>query len=233
MPLWDDISYLFLFFNYNNDDTEANHDHCHHNKPDYPGGVFLVLFGHGFRVVRGFGRRGARFLQGSLKEEPAKKAGQVAGKDNEDIKSREKNAESPEGKLDMTAETVLQRKEMKLETRSLISKILNVPFRALIKPIFLFRYLKLSGKWSINFWHVFPYCDNGFETNDSCTGCGICAKLCPVGNIKIAGGKPEWLNRCENCFACYVWCPQKAICGEMVKYNPNTHHPEITLADML
>lgn len=171
--------------------------------------------------------------QSSLKEELAGKAKRAAGKDAEDEKKKKKNVKGPETKLDMIAQRVLSKESTKLETRGLISKILNVPLRVFMKPIFLFRYSKLAGRKSANFWDLLPYCDNGFEASDACTGCGICVKVCPVGNIKIAEGKPVWQHRCENCLACYVWCPQKAICGEIVKYNPNTHHPEIELSDML
>lgn len=47
-----------------------------------------------------------------------------------------------------------------------------------------------------------------------CIGCGKCAALCPVDDIKIgADGKPEWLHNghCLTCFACYHHCPVNAI----------------------
>jgi len=49
---------------------------------------------------------------------------------------------------------------------------------------------------------------------DACTRCGLCAKVCPVGNIK--GGAslaPEWAHNglCTTCFSCYHHCPQHAI----------------------
>ena len=188
-------------------------------------------------IKRQGGRLSAGFVvnmaQGSLKEELAKKAKQVAGKEVGEEKIKEEVSQNPEDKLGIIAETVIQKESAKLETRGLFGKILNAPLRALIKPIFLARYSRLSGGKSIDFWKLVPHCDNGFDVNEACTGCGICAKVCPSGNIKINDGKPEWHNSCENCLACYVWCPQKAICGEMVKYNPNVHHTGVKLADML
>jgi formate hydrogenlyase subunit 6/NADH:ubiquinone oxidoreductase subunit I len=53
--------------------------------------------------------------------------------------------------------------------------------------------------------------DAGFAAGDSCTGCGLCEKICPIRNIRIEGGKPQWLHRCELCVACICWCPARAI----------------------
>ncbi|MDD3297072.1 MAG: EFR1 family ferrodoxin [Candidatus Omnitrophica bacterium] len=53
--------------------------------------------------------------------------------------------------------------------------------------------------------------DKGFWADDSCNYCGICQKVCPVGNVKVFGKKPIWLHKCEQCFACLQWCPKGAI----------------------
>ena len=46
---------------------------------------------------------------------------------------------------------------------------------------------------------------------DVCTKCGLCAKVCPVDNIKNT--PPTWLHdgRCTACLACYHHCPVHAI----------------------
>jgi len=49
---------------------------------------------------------------------------------------------------------------------------------------------------------------------DRCVKCGICANVCPVGNIKGGHGSfPEWLHHkdCLTCFTCYHHCPHHAI----------------------
>jgi len=46
---------------------------------------------------------------------------------------------------------------------------------------------------------------------DSCTRCGKCQRVCPVGNIK--GIPPQWSHdgSCTMCLACYHHCPVHAI----------------------
>ena len=49
---------------------------------------------------------------------------------------------------------------------------------------------------------------------DKCVKCGICANVCPVGDIKGGHGEyPEWLHHkdCLTCFTCYHHCPHHAI----------------------
>ena len=53
--------------------------------------------------------------------------------------------------------------------------------------------------------------DAEFAANNKCTGCGLCEQICPVKNIRIENGRPEWLHRCEHCVACVSWCPARAI----------------------
>ncbi len=53
--------------------------------------------------------------------------------------------------------------------------------------------------------------DAGITAGDGCTGCGLCQRVCPVGNISMEDGRPQWLHRCEHCVACISWCPAKAI----------------------
>lgn len=53
--------------------------------------------------------------------------------------------------------------------------------------------------------------DKGFTVSDKCISCGKCAKRCPLGNIDIASGKPEWNGNCTHCMACIGGCPTEAI----------------------
>lgn len=57
--------------------------------------------------------------------------------------------------------------------------------------------------------------DKSFRVDATkCVGCGLCEQKCPVDNIRLDQEKhPEWLHngRCLTCFACYHYCPQRAI----------------------
>ncbi len=76
--------------------------------------------------------------------------------------------------------------------------------------------------------------EGGFYTTDACTRCGICEKLCKNGNIKLTEDGVVWGHDCQQCMACIMWCPNKAI------WHPNVtegrrryHNPDVTLQEML
>jgi len=72
--------------------------------------------------------------------------------------------------------------------------------------------------------------DKYYYADQKCDGCGICEQVCPVGNIKILNGKPEWHSNCEQCFACLQWCPQKAIqFGKKTATIERYHNPNISV----
>jgi ferredoxin len=54
------------------------------------------------------------------------------------------------------------------------------------------------------------FSDNKFKVSDACVKCGLCADVCPAGNIEMRD-KPEFLGKCEMCFACANLCPQSAL----------------------
>ncbi len=94
-------------------------------------------------------------------------------------------------KLDRIAAEILQKKR----SRKLPAEALRLAKSFVIAPIF-----RLTRS------------DRKFYADDKCIGCGTCAELCPISDISIKDGKPEWLHKhCMQCCACINRCPVKAI----------------------
>jgi ferredoxin len=136
-------------------------------------------------------------------------------------------------KLEVIYENVKVRKKGKLETRGILVKLLFAPLLLIIKPVFLGRYKRLSNSLPLPFNELIPLADRSFQYNEKCNGCRICTRVCPVNNIKMVENRPVWQHHCENCLACYGWCPEEAIHGDIVSYNERYHHPEVKISDML
>jgi NAD-dependent dihydropyrimidine dehydrogenase PreA subunit len=90
-----------------------------------------------------------------------------------------------------------------------------------------------TEKFNANFRKKVNLRDNSFYIDDNCSACGICEETCPVNNIILVEGKPQWQHRCQLCLACINYCPEKAIQFEnQTKGKPRYHHPEITFQDI-
>jgi NAD-dependent dihydropyrimidine dehydrogenase PreA subunit len=55
-----------------------------------------------------------------------------------------------------------------------------------------------------------------YFTDSTCSGCGVCEKVCPSGRIEMREGRPAWREgvRCFLCCACYDYCPSASILAE-------------------
>jgi len=79
------------------------------------------------------------------------------------------------------------------------------------------------------------FCSNQFWVTEACTHCGLCVKICPVGNIRQEVGKhPEWGKMCEQCMACLQHCPTEAIqFSVLTKGRRRYKHPEISVNEII
>jgi len=76
--------------------------------------------------------------------------------------------------------------------------------------------------------------DKSFFVDDRCTACGTCEEICPVNNIKLVEGKPEWQHECQQCLACINFCPENSIqYGKKTIGRKRYHHPEIIAQDII
>lgn len=68
----------------------------------------------------------------------------------------------------------------------------------------------LSGPVNPIFYRFFVKAD-AFTAGGGCIGCGRCAEVCPLNNIRLQDGRPVWGSRCTHCMACICHCPTEAI----------------------
>lgn len=93
--------------------------------------------------------------------------------------------------IDGVAENIKAGEKLTARHIFLAETIITVPFN----PVWC--KLKLTAK--------------DFYSTEGCISCGKCVKLCPLNNIELKSGKPEWGNNCTHCMACIGNCPTRAI----------------------
>ncbi len=94
-------------------------------------------------------------------------------------------------KTDAVAESIRNGERLKTRYVFLFEKVVTLPFN----PVWV-KYKQQTKK---------------FYTTDKCLGCGKCAKLCPLNNIRMTDKRPEWIKSCAHCMACIGNCPVQAI----------------------
>lgn len=80
-----------------------------------------------------------------------------------------------------------------------------------------------------------------FYHDETCTGCGVCERVCLAGKVRMVDERPVWQEsvKCHGCFACLSFCPQESIQVKSKWYlesyteeNGRYHHPDVTANDI-
>lgn len=72
-----------------------------------------------------------------------------------------------------------------------------------------------------------------FHVEDTCIGCGLCARNCPISAIDIVKQKPTWTTeQCVMCLSCLHHCPKFAIQygNKTKKHGQYVHSPLSTFS---
>lgn len=123
-----------------------------------------------------------------------------------------KKLSDAELKVQQIVKDVLARKKTRETER------LWVPFNAINKY------------WKSN---LLPQTHGKFTCKSSCTSCGTCEKVCPVQNIRLYNGRPQWSDNCQECLACLHFCPAESIeFGSRTAGKKRYHHPQVSAIDI-
>ncbi|MBP2652032.1 MAG: hypothetical protein H6Q74_2857 [Firmicutes bacterium] len=96
-------------------------------------------------------------------------------------------------------------------------------------------YLYLPCRLVNQYWrkNLRPKTYHKFSSTAECTSCGLCRQVCPVHNISLASGKPQWGKNCQECLACLHICPAGCIeFGSRTVGRVRYRHPKITAQEL-
>jgi ferredoxin len=137
-------------------------------------------------------------------------------------------------RIDFVVRSVQARRKGLFYSNVLIQAIMS-PFQGWLRRMTALALEKASSTPSpsgLTVEQLIPLADKSFSADAKCTGCRTCARVCPVANIEIVDQRPVWRNRCENCLACFNWCPTNAIHGPLASSGYRYHHPDVTAHDI-
>jgi len=139
-------------------------------------------------------------------------------------------------KIEVICQCITNKKKSKYKITKSLLNLLMTPMYLLLHKVYLMELKKNSKEpkdTNLKFYELIPLTDKSIYTDEKCNGCTVCAKVCPVQNIKMVEKKPVWQHRCEMCLACAEWCPKKAIhhCWR-AEGKGSYHHPDVKISDM-
>lgn len=122
-------------------------------------------------------------------------------------------------KIKKISDVIKQRKDSKCEVSKLI--IDRIIDKALIKI-------------TDRIMDEIPVKDKKFWVTNSCNGCRLCEKICPVNNIEFHVNKPLWKHNCEQCTACIQYCPNEAIqWGKKTENRRRYTNPSVDINELI
>jgi len=65
--------------------------------------------------------------------------------------------------------------------------------------------------WALLYKATENWARSRLHADAQCEGCGLCARICPVGNVAVRDGHAQFGDRCVLCLRCLHACPQEAI----------------------
>jgi flavodoxin/ferredoxin len=119
--------------------------------------------------------------------------------------------------------------------RNILFDLIFKGIQAWVKPRYAKSFAAKSGiSPDLPLDELIHFNDVGFKVHiRACTGCGLCEKVCPAGNIEMQLNKPFWRHQCWNCLACYNYCPEKAISSSIAAEGYYYRHPDITVQEIM
>ncbi len=139
-------------------------------------------------------------------------------------------------KINRIGDSIVKKRRTKYRIIKKLFLYLMEPIYRLMRPAVikeLKQKAQVPADSELHYAELMPLTDCSIAVDAACTGCGICAKVCPVNNIEMVNCKPEFQHRCEICFACDEWCPINAMHHWSRSNGVKYHHPEVRLTDML
>lgn len=110
------------------------------------------------------------------------------------LENHEKIFKKWKKKLEIISKNIsIQKKGILLS--DLLLWLILFPFNKVVKPFTKRGLANLSDSSShMPIEELIHLADRSYSTSEKCNGCGICAEVCPVHNIKIIDDRPVWLN---------------------------------------